>query len=77
MSDIKSQTMRIIAEELGIEDSQVTMEATLDDLGADSLDEVSLIVEIENQLDVNLDLNEVDAGLSVAQIVALVEAAAV
>ncbi len=46
----------IIAEELGIEEEEITLESDLsDDLGADSLDAVELIMEIEQEFDVEID----------------------
>jgi len=45
----------IIAEELGVEEDTITLESDLtDDLGADSLDAIELIMEIESQFDVEI-----------------------
>ena len=49
----------IIAEELGVEKSMVKEDANLaDDLGADSLDAVELIMAIEEEFDVEIDDSE-------------------
>ena len=71
------QVMRIIADVIGVDVDTVTMESTLEELGADSLDEIAIVVEIEERLALTLDLDDVQPGLTVAQIVTLVEAATV
>ena len=46
MSDIKSRVIAIIVDKLGVDQGEVTMEASFtNDLGADSLDTVELIME--------------------------------
>ncbi|XFA98123.1 acyl carrier protein [Candidatus Izemoplasma sp. B36] len=46
----------LIAEGLGVDKEKVTMEADLaSDLGADSLDAVELIMELEDEFDVTID----------------------
>ena len=48
MSDITERVQRIIEEKLGVDASEVKPEATFtNDLGADSLDTVELIMELE------------------------------
>ncbi len=55
MSEIESKVKAIILEKLGVEESEVTNEASFtNDLGADSLDTVELIMELENQFGVNI-----------------------
>ncbi len=55
MSEIESIVKAIIVEKLGVEESEVTNEASFtNDLGADSLDTVELIMELENQFGVNI-----------------------
>jgi acyl carrier protein len=50
MSDIEVRVKKIIAEQLGVEESQVTNEkAFVADLGADSLDTVELVIEIPDE----------------------------
>ena len=45
----------IIVEQLGVTDTAVTMEASfIDDLGADSLDTVQLIMELESEFDIEI-----------------------
>ncbi len=48
MSDIKSRVIAIIVDKLGVDQGEVTQEASFtNDLGADSLDTVELIMEFE------------------------------
>ena len=48
---IFDRVKEIIVDELGVEGSAVTMESTLEDLGADSLDAVELIMALEEEYD--------------------------
>ena len=55
MSDIKSKVTSIIVDKLGVEDSEVTPEASFtNDLGADSLDTVELIMELEKAFNISI-----------------------
>ena len=45
----------VVLDKLGVEDSQITMEASfVDDLGADSLDSVELIMELEEEFGIEI-----------------------
>ncbi len=58
----------IIMEQLGVDESQVTMEASfVDDLGADSLDTVELIMAFEEEYDVKIPDEEAEKLLSVGK----------
>ncbi len=53
MSDINSRVKAIIVDKLGVDENEVTMEASFtNDLGADSLDTVELIMELEKEFNV-------------------------
>ena len=55
MSDIESRVSKIVAEQLGIEESKVTMSASFrDDLNADSLDTVELVMSLEEEFECNI-----------------------
>ena len=55
MSDIDDKVKDIIVEELGVEREKVTDEASfMDDLGADSLDTVELVMAFEKEFDVDI-----------------------
>jgi len=53
MSDVKSKVVSIIVDKLGVEESEVANEASFtNDLGADSLDTVELIMEFEKEFNI-------------------------
>lgn len=55
MSDIEARVKKIIAEQLGVEESQVTAEkAFVADLGADSLDTVELVMALEDEFGIEI-----------------------
>lgn len=55
MSDLEAKLKKIIAEQLMVEESQLTPEAHfIDDLGADSLDTVEMVMEIEDEFGIEV-----------------------
>jgi acyl carrier protein len=53
MSDVAEKVKAIIVDKLGVEESEVTTEASFtNDLGADSLDTVELIMEFEKEFNI-------------------------
>ncbi|MBI3143108.1 MAG: acyl carrier protein [Bacteroidetes bacterium] len=55
MSDVAAKVKAIIVEKLGVDESEVTTEASFtNDLGADSLDTVELIMEFEKSFNVSI-----------------------
>jgi len=55
MSDIAERVKKIVVEHLGVEESKVTAEASfIDDLGADSLDTVELVMAFEEEFGVEI-----------------------
>jgi len=53
MSDVKSKVIAIIVDKLGVDEAEVTTEASFtNDLGADSLDTVELIMEFEKEFNI-------------------------
>ena len=55
MSEISEKVVKIIIDKLGVDGSEVTNEASFtNDLGADSLDTVELIMEFEKEFDVSI-----------------------
>lgn len=64
----------IIVEQLDVEEDAVTMEASIkDDLGADSLDVVDLVMSIEESFDVEIPDEEVENIKTVGDIVKYIE----
>ena len=65
----------IIVEQLDVEEDAVTMEASItEDLGADSLDVVDLVMSIEESFDVEIPDEEVENIKTVDQLVKYIEA---
>jgi acyl carrier protein len=55
MSDIAKRVKEIVAEQLGVEEVLVVPEASfMDDLGADSLDTVELVMALEEEFDIEI-----------------------
>ncbi|HLR53255.1 MAG TPA: acyl carrier protein [Pseudogracilibacillus sp.] len=55
MADVFDSVKEIIVEQLDVEESQITMEASFrDDLEADSLDVVELVMELEDEFDLEI-----------------------
>ena len=55
MSDIQNRVKAIIVDKLGVDESEVKPEATFtNDLGADSLDTVELIMELEKEFNITI-----------------------
>ena len=53
--DISNKIKKMVADHLGIEEAKVTDEASfIDDLGADSLDTVELVMEFESAFDITI-----------------------
>ena len=55
MSDIESRVKKIVAEQLGVAEADIKNESSfVDDLGADSLDIVELVMEFEKEFNVDI-----------------------
>ena len=74
MSDVKSKVISIIVDKLGVEESEVTNEASFtNDLGADSLDTVELIMEFEKQFNISIPDDKAEGIQTVGDAVAYIE----
>ena len=70
MSDITSRVKAIIVDKLGVDESEVTLEASFtNDLGADSLDTVELIMEFEKAFDIQIPDDQAEKVATVGQAV--------
>lgn len=68
------QVQEIVAEKLGIEKSKITMEASfIDDLGADSLDTVELIMKMEEVFGISIPDEEAEKLKTVGDVVNFLE----
>lgn len=55
MASIEERVKQIVAEQLGVDEDQVTSGAAfMDDLGADSLDTVELVMALEEEFDIEI-----------------------
>ena len=68
--EIFEKVKGIIVEQLGVADTSVTMEATfIDDLGADSLDIVELVMALEEEFDIEIPDNDAEKVVTVGDVV--------
>lgn len=74
MSDIKSRVISIIVDKLGVEESEVTNEASFtNDLGADSLDTVELIMEFEKEFNIAIPDDQAENIQTVGDAISYIE----
>ena len=74
MSDIKSRVISIIVDKLGVEESEVTNEASFtNDLGADSLDTVELIMDFEKEFNIAIPDDQAENIQTVGDAVSYIE----
>ncbi len=67
---IESKVHAIIEEKLGVDESEITRDASFtDDLGADSLDTVELIMEFEKEFDITIPDEEAEKIVTVGDAV--------
>ena len=70
MSEHFDKVKEIIVDKLGVEDGKITMEAKfIDDLGADSLDTVELIMQFEEEFGIEIPDEDAEGLLSVGEAV--------
>ena len=75
MSEIASRVKAIIVDKLGVEESEVTPEASFtNDLGADSLDTVELIMEFEKEFGITIPDDQAEKIGTVGDAVSYIEA---
>lgn len=74
MSDIKSKVVSIIVDKLGVEESEVSNEASFtNDLGADSLDTVELIMEFEKEFNIAIPDDQAENIQTVGDAISYIE----
>ena len=74
MSDIAQKVKSIIIDKLGVEESEVTPEASFtNDLGADSLDTVELIMEFEKEFNISIPDDQAESIATVGHAIAYLE----
>ena len=76
MSDIATKVKNIIVEKLGVEENEVTPEASFtNDLGADSLDTVELIMEFEKEFNIAIPDGQAEKIATVGDAIKYIEGA--
>ena len=74
MSDIAAKVKAIIVDKLGVDESEVTPEASFtNDLGADSLDTVELIMEFEKEFDIAIPDDQAEKISTVGEAISYIE----
>ncbi|MFO7869757.1 MAG: acyl carrier protein [Bacteroidales bacterium] len=74
MSEIASKVQAIIVDKLGVDDSEVTPEANFtNDLGADSLDTVELIMEFEKEFNIAIPDEQAEGIATVGDAISYIE----
>lgn len=74
MSDIAQKVKSIIIDKLGVEESEVNPEASFtNDLGADSLDTVELIMEFEKEFNISIPDDQAENIATVGQAITYLE----
>ncbi|MBA7667857.1 acyl carrier protein [Candidatus Aerophobetes bacterium] len=72
--DIASKVKEITSEQLGVDESQITPEAKfVDDLGADSLDTVELVMALEEEFDLEISDEEAEKLTTVNRVISYIE----
>ena len=74
MSEIASKVQKIIVDKLGVEESEVVETASFtNDLGADSLDTVELIMEFEKEFGISIPDDQAEKIQTVGDAIAYIE----
>ena len=74
MSDISSSVKAIIVDKLGVDENEVVPEASFtNDLGADSLDTVELIMEFEKEFNIQIPDDQAENIITVGQAIEFIE----
>ena len=75
MRSVDERVMKIVVEQLGVNESEVTKESSfVDDLGADSLDTVELVMALEEEFDCEIPDEEAEKITTVKQAIDYINA---
>ena len=75
MENIEQRVKKIVAEQLGVNESEIKIESSfVDDLGADSLDTVELVMALEEEFECEIPDEEAEKITSVQQAIDYVKA---
>lgn len=74
MADILETVKKIVVDRLGVDESKITLEASFkEDLGADSLDIVELVMELEDEFDMEISDEDAEKITTVGDVVKYIE----
>jgi acyl carrier protein len=74
MSDVRSKVVSIIVDKLGVDEAEVKNEASFtNDLGADSLDTVELIMEFEKEFNIAIPDDQAEKIQTVGEAISYIE----
>ena len=76
MATVEERVIDIVSEQLGVDKEKITRETSfVTDLGADSLDTVELVMELEEEFDINIPDDEAENIQKVGQAIDFIEKA--
>ena len=74
MATVLERVTKVVVDRLGVDESEVKLEASFrDDLGADSLDVVELVMEFEEEFDMQIDDEDAEKIATVGDAVSFIE----
>ncbi|MBM7659395.1 acyl carrier protein [Bacillus mesophilus] len=75
MADVLERVTKIVVDRLGVDEAEVKVEAKFkDDLGADSLDVVELVMELEDEFDMEISDEDAEKIVTVGDAVNYIQA---
>lgn len=76
MASVEEKVVNIVAEQLGVEKEKIKRESNfVNDLGADSLDTVELVMELEEEFDINIPDDAAEKIQTVGEAISHIETA--
>lgn len=77
MSSVEERVVNIVAEQLGVDKDKIKRESNfVNDLGADSLDTVELVMELEEEFDINIPDDAAEKIQTVGEAISHIESSA-
>ena len=74
MSTVFERVSKVVVDRLGVDESEVKLEASFrDDLGADSLDVVELVMELEDEFDMEISDEDAEKIATVGSAISYIE----
>ncbi len=74
LSTVLERVTKVVVDRLGVEESEVKLEASFrDDLGADSLDVVELVMELEDEFDMEISDEDAEKIATVGDAISYIE----